>query len=588
MRHERTMKSSLYISVICGLIALGLEGCNPPKAPPKGKPKPGSGEAGQNPGPSPDNPSPDNPSSDPGENPGSGEDPSTEPSPDPKEEPAPPGWSLRSPAAGSSSSDTTPQILGSAFSGYAGGKAKVFSDSSCSKLLGEAEIAEDGSVRVASLRFKDDKSEDGLKTFYASMEKGQTASKCEDMKLSYTLKTDAPLAKARFVRAMFKDDPASTMNIGFDMRSSSKAGVKIFYDVDDHGRDTQSYAFNKELDKTVFYKGMFNAFSQLKSLKPDTIYYFVIQDGEGVSPVYSVRTLPDNPDVRLSIVAGGDSRNNREPRRNANLLVAKLRPHVVLFGGDMTNLGSTIEWIDWFEDWESTIGADRRLTPVVVTRGNHELSNNVLENLFDIAKENYYALNFGGNLIRAYTLNTESSVAGTQTEWLLDDLKKNTNTTWRIAQYHVPMRPHVADKSEGSAAYQNWAKPFFDYKMDLVIESDSHTVKTTWPLEPSSASGNDEGFVRNDEKGTVYLGEGCWGAPLRSADDAKSWTRDSGAFNHFNWLFVDQDKIEIRTIKVDNASKVGTLGDGNRFDIPSGIDVWTPKNGDLIMLAPKK
>jgi hypothetical protein len=32
--------------------------------------------------------------------------------------------------------------------------------------------------------------------------------------------------------------------------------------------------------------------------------------------------------------------------------------------------------------------------------------------------------------------------------------------------------------------------------------------------------------------------------------------RESGKFNQFKWSFFDQDKIEVRTVKVDNADEV--------------------------------
>ena len=63
------------------------------------------------------------------------------------------------------------------------------------------------------------------------------------------------------------------------------------------------------------------------------------------------------------------------------------------------------------------------------------------------------------------------------------------------------------------------------------MESDAHLVKSTWPIRPSTDADNEEGFIRDDKNGTVYVGEGCWGAPLRGADDNKSWTRDSDSFN---------------------------------------------------------
>ena len=121
----------------------------------------------------------------------------------------------------------------------------------------------------------------------------------------------------------------------------------------------------------------------------------------------------------------------------------------------------------------------------------------------------------------------------------------------------------------------------------MVVESDAHTSKSTYPIIPSLDASSDEGFVRDDARGTVFVGEGCWGAPLRSADDNKSWTRDSGSFNQFKWIFVDQNKIEVRTVKVDNASSVSELKEEDRFTLPAGIDLWNPSAGTVQTILPK-
>ena len=61
----------------------------------------------------------------------------------------------------------------------------------------------------------------------------------------------------------------------------------------------------------------------------------------------SFKTAPDNPYERLSIIAGGDSRNHRKARCKANFLVSKLRPHAVMFGGDMTGGDIERQWKVW-------------------------------------------------------------------------------------------------------------------------------------------------------------------------------------------------------------------------------------------------
>jgi len=120
------------------------------------------------------------------------------------------------------------------------------------------------------------------------------------------------------------------------------------------------------------------------------------------------------------------------------------------------------------------------------------------------------------------------------------------------------------------------------------VECDAHVVKSTWPIRPDNGAGSDEGFVRDDKHGTVYIGEGCWGAPLRSNDDDKSWTRASGSFNQFNWIFIDKEKIEVRIIQTDGAGRVANIDPKNIFKAPIGIHIWNPPTGDVIAITQKR
>ncbi|WP_405207564.1 T9SS type A sorting domain-containing protein [Aquimarina sp. LLG6339-5] len=383
-------------------------------------------------------------------------------------------------------------------------------------------------------------------------------------------------------RLTLRGNPSTSIVVGWNQSSGSNPTV--YFGTTDYGTNYSNYPNSKSPDRIVSYKGMNNNFARLTGLQPNTAYYFVIRDSQGTSERFWFKTAPADKS-RLSFIAGGDSRNNRTPRQNANRLVAKLKPHAVLFGGDMTDDDTNSQWQTWFNDWQLTTASDGRMFPIVATRGNHEDSNNSVYNLFDTPSSSvYYALTFGDNLVRTYTLNTEISVSGNQTTWLRNDLNSNTNVIWKMAQYHKPMRPHVSYKSEGNSQYNNWAQLFYDKGVKLVIECDAHTVKTTWPVRPSTGSGNDEGFVRDDQNGTVYAGEGCWGAPLRSNNDNKNWTRNSARFNQFKWIFVDENKIETRTIQVDNASQVGSVSNSNVFQIPSNLDIWNPSNGSVVTI----
>lgn len=386
------------------------------------------------------------------------------------------------------------------------------------------------------------------------------------------------LANSDKFRLILTNDPSTSITVAWNQISGDSPVV--YFGTTNYGTNWAQYNLNKTVDRTTNFRGMNNQFARITGLSPNTIYYFVIKDSQGTSQPFWFKTAP-NDLSRLSFIAGGDSRNNRTPRQNANKLVAKLKPHAVLFGGDMTNEDNDSQWQDWFDDWQLTTSTDGRMIPIIPIRGNHENASTIY-NLFDTTNyESYYSITFGDNLFTAFCLNSEISVTGDQLTWLTNELQTNTSI-WKGAQYHKPMRPHNAGKPEGTHVYNAWANLFYDNEVRLVVDCDSHTVKSTWPIKPSTENGNDEGFIRDDSNGTVYIGEGCWGAPLRIDNDAKDWTRDTGSFNQFKLIFIDENKIEARTIIVDNADSVGEVSNLDPFTLPVNLDVWNPINGDLI------
>ena len=394
-------------------------------------------------------------------------------------------------------------------------------------------------------------------------------------------------AATRRYRLSWRDDPATSMTIGFELYAAANA--RVVYDTQNHGRNVAAYRFSANPARSVNHAGMRNVFVRLGSLRPATTYYFLVVDDQGASQPMNFETPPGNPNTPLSIVAGGDSRNNRRAAVAGNRLVSKLRPHFVLFGGDMTNSDTAAEWQAWFDDWQLTISQDGRLTPIVPARGNHERANASIYNLFDVPHQDvYYALNFGGGLLRTYTLNTMFPPGGHQLNWLTADLA-GARTTWKIAQYHHAMRPHTRSKPERDELITLWATQFTRFGMNLVIESDAHTVKQTWPIRPSRDRGASEGFIRDDERGTVYIGEGCWGAPLRANDDDKPWTRASGRFNQFKWIWADATQLQVRTVDIDRSS--GTVAEVSplaRFQTPPGIIYWRPQGVGEVLRIPRR
>lgn len=385
-------------------------------------------------------------------------------------------------------------------------------------------------------------------------------------------------------RLTYRDDPSTTIVVGFDAVSSSNHTV--YYGLTDGGKTPGNYSFSKTVDRQTTYRGMKNCFVRITGLLPKTRYYFIVVDGNSKSDVMYFETVTDDPNDKISFVAGGDSRSSSSSPEDAiewgNEMVKKLKPDAVLFGGDMTNDDTNSEWIDWFNKWQLTFGDDGRVTPILATQGNHESGPAVIVNLFDTPDQDsdlsgnhaYYGITFAGGLARSYTLNSdEKGIISDQADWLESDLIDNANVVWKMAQYHQPIAPHKTGKDYRTDLYSNWADLFYTHGVRLAIECDAHVVKETDPVKPTgNTSDSNKGF-KFDAEGTYYAGEGTWRA-LRSVDVSYPFTRVSGSFNQVKWIIVSKNEMELRTVKTKNVDAVSEVSENDRFTPPSGLEVW--------------
>lgn len=396
-----------------------------------------------------------------------------------------------------------------------------------------------------------------------------------------------PFSATRRIRLVWADDPSSSMTIGWEQTNGTAA--MVHYGTNDWGRLHNLYPLSHGVDRVGNYKnhGIDTQFVRLTGLQPDTAYYFVLKDITGTSQRYWFRTA-SNTQKPFTFVAGGDSRTNHDPRRKGNRMVAKLRPLFIAFTGDMINSDTASLWNLWLDDWQESFSADGRIFPLLPHLGNHESGGTeTIYQLFDTPPGDYYALSFGDSLLRYYALNSEVEVAGAQASWLENDLQTTgTNFIHKAAGYHRPIRPHYSAKAEQDDEYAAWAHLFHNYGVGLVTEADSHVIKRTYPVRPSTETGSDEGFIRDDADGTVFIGEGCWGAPLRSADDDKNWTAGSGVFYGFDWISVFPEQMEVVTVKFDGVEEVEASSEGDILGLPPGIKLWQPASGTCMVVAP--
>lgn len=416
------------------------------------------------------------------------------------------------------------------------------------------------------------------------------------------------------IRLAWNDDPATTMTIGWDQFAGD--GPVVYYGTKDKGRIWNRYKESQSPTRAIRHQEMNTRFCELTNLKPDQAYYFVIKDSKGVSERFWFKTAPDKP-APFTCVIGADTKPY-EPAltasRYSNQIIPKLRPLFVLFNGDFTNNGKTPEhWAQWLDDWfELTQTADGQLFPIVPVQGNHEWGEkSVLHNIFNAPYQFsdtvniYYSLSFGGDFMHLMLLNSELRPPGKeyseQTGWLRKELEEAKDFTFKLAAYHKPFRPHTQAKGEHIQLYKNWAYLFHEYGLDISADADSHMSKITFPIIPDSVNG-EEGFIRDDKNGTIYIGEGSWGASPRVANDSKTWTLRTGSFNQIKWLqfFPDTEfvnaHIDIRTvitatrdtagIPVSHVEGVGYLTEDDIFAIPEGIDLFSTEAYGAVITYP--
>lgn len=375
---------------------------------------------------------------------------------------------------------------------------------------------------------------------------------------------------------MFNKNTYSSYTIAW-VQEEGKSPIIIFDEDADFNIDQKLSRVRKPFKK-LRSKGMKHYFVNLDSLKPNTVYHFAIQSPEGISQKYWFKTLPENPD-KLSIIAGGDSRTLPEIRQVANKMVAKLQPDLIIFNGDFTFASSGKQWKQWLDDWQYTI-YNGRVIPIVTIMGNHERSTD-LQNIFNTP--NVYSFNFG-KLIHLFVLNTNNEKTVDQQADILNKNLSETEAVFKMVTFHKPMRPHYSKKDEGEIFYQYWADIIYKKGVQVVFEGDTHICSVTYPIKPSTSIDADEGFIRDDINGTIYTGEGTWGAPVREADDWKDWTMDAAAINQIKWIFIDSNKIELRTVLYENVDEVEQLEFDNRFDIPNKLNLWKPAGTEVVVI----
>jgi hypothetical protein len=265
--------------------------------------------------------------------------------------------------------------------------------------------------------------------------------------------------------------------------------------------------------------------ADVKDLKPNTTYYYVVTSNGQKSEEMHFLTAPVGASVPFKLLSGGDSRSDQEQRIIMNKQLSELFTSDpaylgLVHGGDFVATGSNCnQWAQWLDDHQATHSADRRIMPIVPTFGNHESPGP--EHFAALwgdplgGNRFYYKINIGP--IDLLILNSEISVEGDQRVWLEKNLQaSDASARFLIVGYHRPAYPAV--KSPGDTI--TWVPMFEQYRTSLAFESDGHSLKQTCPIKQNSCV----------EDGVIYVGEGGLGVPQRNPSQADQWYFNNGGY----------------------------------------------------------
>jgi hypothetical protein len=364
-------------------------------------------------------------------------------------------------------------------------------------------------------------------------------------------------------------DPSTTMTVNW-VDLYPKNTNTVFY----REQGTAEWKSGEAKQLVVEPSSLQRRYLELNGLKPDTRYEFGIgKRPEKPLDAWSFRTMPAELTRPIRFVTGGDMMHSRAMLDAMSAQVGPLEPDFALLGGDLAYENGVLATriVDWLMSWKQLgMTKDRRLIPIVLTIGNHEVRGHYngkipddapyFYRLFTLPDDRaYYALDFGKylSLIILDTGHT-NPIEGEQASWLSRALEQRADQTFLFPCYHFPAYGTTKapegklpiDVPRAISIREQWVPHFDRFGVTAVFENDHHNYKRTIPLR---------GHQRDDANGIRYLGDGAWGVRTRSVPDpAQAWYLEKAEPRNHVWIV---DLTPEKTAKVRAMDPKGEVFD---------------------------
>ena len=278
---------------------------------------------------------------------------------------------------------------------------------------------------------------------------------------------------------------------------------------------------------------------RLAELKPETVYYYEIADGNSVLAggkelTYFRTAPPENSRAPFRFVAFGDSGTGNTTQYDVSEQMAKLvpAPELALGLGDLVYENGAAADFD-----PKLFEPNRELFPRVAfwpTIGNHEARTSNGAPFYDAFylptdtgapghpsnSERYYSFDYGMAHFACIDSETSSSAPGSPMyTWLADDLDDANarGKRWLIAFMHHPPYSKGSHNSNVEADLimlrQNLVPLFESKGVDMVLVGHSHSYERSYLAQGDAVLQNDPSTYSKigSPNGTIYLVSGCAG-----------------------------------------------------------------------------
>jgi hypothetical protein len=318
---------------------------------------------------------------------------------------------------------------------------------------------------------------------------------------------------------------------------------------------------------------------ELTGLTPNTLYEFRIGNLEPLR----FKTLPANLDDPLTFAVGGDMMGSPDVYERLNRVVAEADAAFVVWGGDLAytdgdpnRVAREFLYFDILS--RSFLTAERRVLPIIVGIGNHEVAGGFYWNTrfgnewpgTDEARMEVAPFFFGpwgfpgqpgygvidiADYASIVILDTDHAnpIAGAQTEWLEGVLNERRHVTHLLPVYHVPGFPTVRSFNGRveRRVREHWVPLFDAHGLRIAFEHHDHVYKRTHPLRGEE--------IHPD--GMIFVGDGAWGVGTRTIGEARPYQAKTAERHHAFLVRLTRDRADL--VAIDPRGEVF-----DRFSVP--------------------